>query len=413
MIARSKIKLLLPMLILLIAGAAYYSLVSSKTQRERPVLTEKVWQIEAMRAQRQALSPNVTLYGRIESPERLQAAAPGGGIVERVFVRDGARVKRGGPLVSMDRRDFSAALLQAEADLRDVESQIAELEVRHQSNQSALRTERELLSLAEAEVARLVELKKQNMSADTALNSARSEFGRRQLEVTARQFEVDSYPARLRILKARYDRNQAMVAEARLAMERSELRAPFDALVSDVGVAAGDRVSLGQVLVSLYPLEALEIRAHLPSNYIAAVQSALASGEILYASLQNRGSAERFQLLRLAGEAEATGIDAYFAADHEGNRFRPGELHALSLQLPVEQDVFAVPYQAIYGNSRVYKIVDNRLQAVEVRAVGQSRDSDGSVLVLVRSEQIIPGELIATTHLPNAVSGLKVKTVDD
>ena len=103
----------------------------------------------------------------------------------------------------MDRRDFNAALLQAEADLRDIDSQIAELEIRHRSNQSALQTERELAALADAEVERLVELKKQNLSADTALNAARSELGRRQLQVTARQFDVDSYPTQLRILQGK------------------------------------------------------------------------------------------------------------------------------------------------------------------------------------------------------------------
>jgi multidrug efflux pump subunit AcrA (membrane-fusion protein) len=355
----------------------------------------------------------VTLYGRIESPEQLQAAAPGGGIVEQVFVRNGASVKLGDPLVRMDRRDFSAALLQAEADLRDVDSQIAELEVRHRSNQSALQTERELMSLAQAEVERLVELTKQNLSSATALSSARSELGRRQLEVTARQFEVDSYPARLRTLKARYDRNQAILAAARLAMERSDLRAPFDALVSQVNVAAGDRVSLGQVMVSLYPLHALEIRAHLPTNYIEAVQGALARGEELSARLLNRSTSDRFKLLRLAGEAEATGIDSYFATDASKSQLRPGELLALNLQLPAVDDAIAVPYQAIYGNSRIYKVVDDRLQAVDVTSIGQAKADDGSVLVLIRSDQIETGELIAGTHLPNAVSGLKVSYQDD
>ncbi len=160
MTTRSRLKFLLPMLVFLLAGVAYYSLVASKTQRERPVLTEKIWQIEVIPAQRQALSPNLTLYGRIESPEMLKAAAPGGGIIERVYVRNGARVKRGDALVTMDRRDFNAALLQAEADLRDIESQIAELEIRHRSDQAALETERELRDLADAEVERLVGLTK-------------------------------------------------------------------------------------------------------------------------------------------------------------------------------------------------------------------------------------------------------------
>lgn len=409
MTARSRAKLLLPMLVLLLAGAAYYSLVSSKTQRDRPVLAEKIWQIDVMTARRQALSPNLTLYGRIESPELLKSAAPGGGIIERVFVRNGATVKQGDPLVTMDRRDFNAALLQAEADLRDIDSQIAELEIRHRSNQSALQTERELASLADAEVERLVQLKKQNLSADTALNAARSELGRRQLLVTARQFEVDSYPTQSRILQARHDRNQAKLAETRLAMERSDLHAPFAAIVSEVSVAAGDRVSLGQILVSLFPLDTLEIRAHLPTSYIESVQRAIGARQILYARIANRSELDRLPMVRLAGEAEATGIDAYFSLDTAVTQFRPGELLALELELPLEDNVFAIPYQAIYGNSRIYKVDAERLVAVEVETIGQSRADDQSAQVLIRSQQINDGDLIAATHLPNAVSGLKVE----
>jgi HlyD family secretion protein len=407
--ARSGAKLLLPMLVLLLSGAVYYSLVSSKTQRDRPVLAEKVWQIDVMTARRQALSPRLTLYGRIESPELLKSAAPGGGIIERVFVRNGAAVKQGDPLVTMDRRDFNAALLQAEADLRDIDGQIAELDIRYRSNQSALQTESKLASLADAEVDRLVKLKKQNLSADTALNAARSELGRRQLQVTARQFEVDSHPTQLRILKARHDRNQAKLAETRLAMERSDLRAPFDAIVSEVDVAAGDRVSLGQILVSLFPLDTLEIRAHLPTSYIESVQLAIGARQALYARISNRSELGRFPMLRLAGQAEATGIDAYFSLDTAVIQFRPGELLALELELPTENDVFAIPYQAIYGNSRIYKVEGARLVAVEVETIGQSRAADQSAQVLIRSQQINDGDLIAATHLPNAVSGLKVE----
>jgi len=410
--ARTQAKLLLPMLILLLSGVAYYSLVASKSERELPVLTEKVWQIEVIEAHRQSLSPSLTLYGRIESPELLKAAAPGDGIIERVFVRNGASVKRGDPLVTLDRRDFAAALLQAQADLRDIEGQIGELDIHHRSNQSALQTEIELMELADAEVARLVELKKQNLSADTALNSARSELGRRRLQVTARQFEVDSYPSRLKILRARVDYGKARLEETRLAMERSDLRAPFDAIVSSVEVAAGDRVSLGQIMISLFPLDTLEIRAHLPTGYIDSVQRAIAAGETLQASVVNRDTSSRFALLRLAGEAEATGIDAYFAIDHNSPQFRPGELLSLSLELPAEGDVFAVPYQAIYGNSRVYKVVDSRLQVIDVNSIGQRRIPGRPAEVLIRSDAIEDGEFIAATHLPNAVSGLKVEYVE-
>jgi multidrug efflux pump subunit AcrA (membrane-fusion protein) len=195
-------------------------------------------------------------------------------------------------------------------------------------------------------------------------------------------------------------------------MDRSEVRAPFDGIISEVAVAAGDRVSLGQVLVSLFPLHTLEIRAHLPVNYIDSVQPAIARNEALFASVSGRSDLGRFPLLRLSGEAEATGIDAYFAIDSETVQYRPGELLALSLQLPAESGVFALPYQAIYGNSRIYRVEQDRLQAIDVVSIGQVR-TGGQVQVLIRSDTIADGDRIAVTHLPNAVSGLKVKTGND
>jgi hypothetical protein len=78
--------------------------------------------------------------------------------------------------------------------------------------------------------------------------------------------------------------------------------------------------------------------------------------------------------------------------------------------LPAEDDVVAVPYQAIYGNSRLYLLLDDRLQGVEVESIGQYIDADGTSLLLVKSSQINNGDEIVVTHLPNAVSGLKVRT---
>ena len=132
----------------------------------------------------------------------------------------------------------------------------------------------------------------------------------------------------------------------------------------------------------------------------------------MQASVVNRDTSSRFALLRLAGEAEATGIDAYFAIDRNSPQFRPGELLALSLELPAENNVFAVPYHAIYGNSRVYKVVENRLQVIDVKSIGQRRIPGQPAEVLIRSDAIEDGESIAATHLPNAVSGLKVEHVE-
>jgi hypothetical protein len=49
------------------------------------------------------------------------------------------------------------------------------------------------------------------------------------------------------------------------------------------------------------------------------------------------------------------------------------------------------------------------LQAIDVVSIGQTRKPNQPAQVLIRSEHIADGDLIAATHLPNAVSGLKVE----
>jgi len=407
------IKLILPVVIIAIAVGVFQHLKASKPERKKPQLKEKVWLVEVIPATKQNLSPGLGLYGRVESPELLQAAAPGAGIVSEVLVQSGTQVGLGQLLVKMDRRDFESTLVLAETDLADIENQISELKIRHRSNLNALKTERQLLQLANDEVERLLKLKQQKLSADTILNLASSAQGRQQLSVISREYEVESFPVQLGKLEARLKHNLAKLKEARLMIERSEVFAPFQAVVSSTPVSVGDRVGTGQILVSLYPVNSLEIRAHIPARYIAGVQRAMSNGTTQVASITLPDTILQLELVRLAGKAEPSGVDAYFRAGESSTRLRLGALLPLDFNLPVENNVIAVPYQAIYGNSRLYLLRDNRLQGVDVESVGQYSDEQGTALLLVKSTKINSTDEIVITHLPNAVSGLKVRSEAD
>ena len=414
MSSRSILKIILPLVIIVIAVGVFQHLKAGKPEREKPVLKEKVWQVAVISATRQNLSPGLELYGRVESPELLQAAAPGAGVVSEVLVQSGSRVSPGQLLVKIDSRDFESALVQAESDVQDIENQISELKIRHQSNQNALKTERQLLQLAEDEVDRLLKLKKQNLSADSIVNEARSALGRQQLSVFSRQYEVDSYPVQLNKLEGKLNQNRAKLEEARLRIERSEVFAPFEGVISATPISVGGRVATGQILVALYPVNSLEIRAHIPARYIARIQQSMSDGMTQLARIAMPGMNLQLELVRLAGEAEPSGVDAYFRAGQSSALLRLGALLPLNLDLPAEIGVIAVPYQAIYGNSRLYLLQDDRLRGVDVESVGQYSDDEGRALLLVKSPQINAGDDIVITHLPNAVSGLKVRSeVDD
>ena len=120
--------------------------------------------------------------------------------------------------------------------------------------------------------------------------------------------------------------------------------APFHGVVTDVDVAAGDRVQASQILLSLYPLRGLEVRARVATRYQDIVQSAIGGAQPLQARAQLSGRGLTLELVRLAGEADPSGIDAFFAVADDTTTLRPGNLLELELSLPLVDDVIAVPF---------------------------------------------------------------------
>ena len=79
------------------------------------------------------------------------------------------------------------------------------------------------------------------------------------------------------------------------------------------------------------------------------------------------------------------------------------------MKLPTEANVVAIPALALYGQNRIYRIVEGRLESLAVQRVGEWTNADGTSLTLVRSSKLQNGDDILVTQLPNAVTGLLVE----
>lgn len=408
---RSLLRIILPLILLLIGGGIFSYLKASRPEPPKPQPKEKVWQVAVFEAQPRSLAPSLILYGKVETPELLQAAAPGAGLVTELHVNPGDRVAAGQRILALDTRDFEPAIARAEADVSDLESQLSDLELRHRANLATLTKERDLLELARAEVAREERLRKQNLSSESALDDARNALGRQELSVITRRSEVERHGVNRQQLEARLKRSRAQLDEAKLALERSQVIAPFDGVVSSVEVAVGDRVQSAQVLLRLYPIDRLEVRARIPVRYQAELHAAIEAEALLEAHAELAGHAIELELDRLAGEADPSGIDGYFRVTGGVERLRLGNLLKLQLQRPVQPALVQIPFQSIYGNNRIYLLREARMHGIQVETVGQYLPPDADPALLIRSPELNPGDKIIRTHLPNAVTGLKVKVV--
>ena len=408
---QSILKFLLPFLVLACGVGGFSYLKASRPERPQPKPKEKIWQVAVFEAALQDIAPSLTLYGETETPALLQAASPGAGLVTEILVRKGDRVRKGQRLLALDPRDFELTVEKAQADVLDLEAQLTDLKLRHRANLASLDKEQRLLELAKANMVRAERLRKQKLNSESALDDTRNTLSRQELALISRQSDVKRYNASRSQLEARLQRNQALQAEAQLALERSQVSAPFDGVVARVPVAIGDRVQIANVLLSLYSMDQLEVRARIPVRYQAEIQIALAAGEVLTAQAEMAGHRVQLTLDRLAGEADPSGIDGLFRVTQGADRLRLGNLLKLHLRRPVQQGLVPIPFKAIYGNNRIYLLKQGRMQGLNVETVGQYFPAGAPPALLIRSPKIQPGDKIISTHLPNAVSGLKVKVV--
>lgn len=398
-------KVILPILLLAVAVAVFKHLKSTKSEKPKATPQEKVWQVDTLAISKASMQPELTLYATVESRDHIQYSSPAAAVVKQVEVSEGDSVEKGDLLVELDSRDFNIRIRQSESEVTDLEAQITQENLRHHFNQQALKQEQQLLELNRSAVARAQQLKESKLGADSALEDAQQGEARQALALNSRQLEIDSFQNRLNQLKARLGKAKAALDEANLSKQRARITARHPSIISRIEVSVGERVQPAQTLIHLYASDSLRLRSQIPLRYQNEISQALARGEKPMA-LGSDGV--KFELRQLAGEAQSSGIDAFFSAK-DSTHLRPGQLITLRLLRPQQPDLTPIPFTALFGNNKIYRLVDSRLQPVEVERVGHYQNGAGDKGLLIRSEKLNEGDQILSTHLPNAISGLKVK----
>lgn len=385
---------ILSVLLILGLGVGGFALLKATRPKAEPVAhRERVWRVETRAATPAEHRPVLALFGRVEAPDRVRAAAPVAGRLLEVRVRDGDRVAAGTVLARLDPKDLEPRVAEARAEL-DRER----LKLIH--DRQALEQERALMTLAETALQRADKVKSKNLGTASDVDQASEQLARARLAATLRAQSIAEHPARLAALEAK-------LAVAERDAARGEIKAPFDARIGRVEAGAGDQLQPNQTILTLYPLDGLYLRAKVPGNRSDELRAALAAGERLGARAHYAGQTLTATLVRLAGEADARGVDALLKLER-GADVPLGAFVDLLLERPAAADTVALPFAALNGGDRVFAVSDGRLQSVAVERVGEVQQG-GVSEVLVRAPKLPANARIMVTHLPNAVDGLKVE----
>jgi HlyD family secretion protein len=234
----------------------------------RSFTREKV-EIRAAAVNHQNLLSTVSTNGRVEPVEIFQAHSPAPGVVEKLYVEVGQKVKAGDLLVKMEDADAVSRLATAKSTLEAAKLNLQNLQ------QSGSQEERLAL---QADLSRAEMRKKQAESDLTALRQLQQKGAASSAEVVSaedrlreatsalestRQRGTQRYsPGDLARAQAQVADAQAAVAAAQSSYAAANIRSPLGGTVYSIPVSAFDFVPAGEDLLDVADLNRIQVRAY-------------------------------------------------------------------------------------------------------------------------------------------------------
>jgi HlyD family secretion protein len=295
--------------------------------RPRPV------DVRVTRVERGPVEETVTSTkaGAIRSRQLSPVSVDMAGTITHIHARQGARVKKGDHLVSIDRRDAEAALTGAERELAVLEALTGEARAKRED---AVRERQRYRDLRRTESASQSQLDQAETAAEMAGAAADA-------------------------AKARSEAQRAVMERARIAVEKCDLHAPFDGVVAELYVEVGEWALPGKVVMKILDPDRLYVRAELDEVDLAGVRVGLPA----------RVTLDPYRDRRLVGKVVR--VAPYVSEIQEQNR---------TLEIEVEIESGATGLDLKHGTSADVELILREIKDV-VRIPSQSLLEGNRVLV--------------------------------
>ena len=212
-----------PLFIIVVALFISKIMIGSKKARPPVPRAEVSTRVAVMNSAPETVNPKLDTFGNTEAYLTAALSSQVSGEIMRIApnFKTGKAVSKGDWLVDINRADYEATLASREATLATAQQALADEETRSQ------------------------------LAADDWIASGRdivdaSDFTLRKPQLTAARANVKSA--------------QAAVQQAKLDLERTTLRAPFDAIIASRNTSPGNVVMMGTILGNLFARERIQVR---------------------------------------------------------------------------------------------------------------------------------------------------------
>lgn len=285
------------------------------------------------------------LYLRLTSPgeafveRNVQLKAEVSGLVRSLAAREGLRVRRGAVLMEIDDREYALNLQNTEAvrlqKLSEMllENQFAEPDAAPDPAEAAA-----------AGTARTTFQKAEAAWRDGLIAERDYEQAKRVYEMAM----IDSGQRKEEIRSAVKGLTQAEIAvkKAQMDLEKTKVRAPFDGIVTDLKVAAGEHVSAGRDLFSLVNIDEIKVLAKVLEHEVGQMKPGQ-DVNLKFNAHPGKIFKGRVQAVSPIVNPEDRTCTVFVAMDNPDEAIKPGMHADVEIAAQVHHDKLVVPQAAI------------------------------------------------------------------
>jgi len=379
---------LLPLGVVAIGVAIAAWFVASRPRAVPQPPEEKVWPVSVVEVERVDVQPEIVVYGEVRAVREAELRAEVAGRLVSLSpeFKDGNLIIAGTELALIDPVDYENRLAEQRAERARTAAQLAELRRELEWEQRLEENAERQVELAERALARLEKLAADGRESRKVRDDGEAALAVSEQTLMQRGQTITRLRTRIDEQEAAYDKAQATLASAERELAKTRIVAPFTGHATDVRLALGQRLAVGERLARLLSASELEVRFEIPEGAFARLSGAADTliGRSATVTWHLGGESREFPavLARVGAEIDpSVGGIALFATldEHAVERgLRAGAFVEVRIPDVVYRDVFRLPAKAVAENGEVYALVDERLAAVEVEVV---RDLGDAVLV--------------------------------
>jgi HlyD family secretion protein len=382
--------------------------------------TRDVVEIRAAAVNHQNLVSSVPTNGKVEPIEDFRAHAPAPGVIAKIYVKVGQKVKPGALLLKMNDSDAVARVATATSALRTAQANLHDLE------QGGSQEERITLSgdisrekaqqqQAEKDLAALKQLQQKGaasasevVSAEQRLKAATDALQNTEMRSTQRYSTPDRARAEAQLADARAD-----LAAAQKGYADVNIHSPLAGSVYAIPVTQYDFVQAGEDLLDVADLNKVQIRAYFDEPEIGKLAVGQ-SVKIVWDAKPDRvwhGHVSRVPTTVIPYGTRSVG-ECLIAVDDANGELLPNTNVTVTVTTQQRFNVLSIPREALHTEGPrdfVYRVVGNKLVVtpVQVGVLNLTRvEITGG---LTEKDTVALGAANSNRDLSN---GLRVKVVE-